>query len=331
MEFELATPVIARVDYVTMTYVAKISQKAIAAITPVVVAGLTLSFVAFGFLIMQGAVQVPFGEFIRKCLRISIISAFCLTGGLYQTQIAQAIIGLPDDMASVVLGDDSIKGAGHVIDYAAESGFKQAGDAFEKAGFMSTEGLVFALIGLIMTLATAVTVAIGAAFIIMSKLIMAVLAGLGPIFIAALLFQPTARFFELWVGQLLNYVLLVTLFAGIFTFMMELFSDYMQDMTMDGTQNLAFTLGGAVMLAVASTIVLLQIPNVASSLGGGAAISYIHEMRLMKQGAASAAQMASAGMRGLFRRGQGGQPASGLVPAAARGAKKAAGYFKKAA
>lgn len=332
MAFTLVQPFIDKIDNVTVGYVAQTSQNAAEAIAPVAVSGLTLSFIVFGFLIMQGAVQVPFGEFIAKCMRISIISAFALSGGLYQTEIAGVITALPDDLAQVVSGNE-LSSAGGIIDDAAEAGFDQVAKAWEKAGFFSSDGLVFAFIGVIFAMATAVVVAIGAAFIVMSKLILAVLAGLGPIFITALLFQSTVRFFELWTAQVLNYVLLVALFAGVFTFMMDIFTSYMSDVALDGSQNVAYTLGGAAILGISTAIVLLQLPGIASSLGGGASISFIHEMRLLRRGADKVAAASGKAGRAVYQPGQKNAdgsraPARGAGPAVYRGGQKAAGFFK---
>ena len=332
MAFTLVQPFIDKIDNVTIGYVAQTSQSAAEAIAPVAISGLTLSFIAFGFAIMQGAVQVPFGEFISKCLRISIISAFALTGGLYQTDVAGVITALPDDLARVVAGN-KMESAGSIIDNAAGAGFDQAAIAWDKASFLSSDGLVFGLIGMIFALTTAVVVAIGAAFIVMSKLVLAVLAGLGPIFISALLFQATSRFFELWTGQILNYVLLVTLFAGVFTFMLDVFGSYMSDVALDGTQNVAYTLGGALILGVSTAIVLLQLPGIASSLGGGASVGFIHELRQLRRAGKGAMDAGRSAGRSIYQRGEktadGGRgPARGAAPAAGRGVQRAAGFFK---
>lgn len=333
MAFTLAEPFIDKVDSIAVGYVAQLSQNAIAAISPIISVGLTISFLMFGYLIMRGAVQVPYSEFINKCLSVSIICGFAMAGGLYQTQLAGIIIDLPDDMAGAIVANADYTSAGQLIDEAASNGFDVASSAFEKSGFLSGDGLLYGLFGIFVVLITAVVVGIGATLIVLSKFVLGILAGLGPLFIFALLFKPTAKLFESWVGQILNYTILVVMFSAVFTFLMDIFSGYLGDMALDGTQNVAYTLGGSVILAVATIVVLLQLPALASSVSQGMSLGYLHEMRAVRSGAASAGSAASSAGRSVYQRGQAqadgsrGQ-ARGAVPAMARGAQRAAGYFR---
>lgn len=299
MAFQLFTPFFNKVDTATASFVTTISGNAIAEMTPVVTVALTLTFVLYALAIINGKIEMPIMDFLSRSVRVAIISSIALAGGLYQTQIADAIQKTPDEFASSLLGSPGAgPTAGSIVDDAAGKGFDRASEAFEKAGFFEDNGIVYALFGTVILLSTAVLTAIGGAFILLAKLLLALLAGLGPIFILALLWPATARFFEMWAGQVLNYGLLVVLFAAVFGLMMSIFGQYMGDMKFDGTQNVSYALGGSVILAVVMVVVLLYLPNLASGLAGGVAANVGHEIRALKGMASGAAKAGMAAGRG---------------------------------
>lgn len=334
MAFSLFSPLFQKVDTATQIFVADISSNAIATITPFVTLGLTLGFIAYAILIIRGAVDMPVMDFLARSLRIGIVISVALAGGLYQSQIANAIIELPNSFAVALITDpDEGAGAASIIDVAAGKGFDAAGKAFDQSGFFSSDGLLYGMFGIIYIIATAVIVSIGGAFILLAKLALALLAGLGPLFIVALLWQPTSRFFELWVGQVLNYVILIVLFSAVFGLMMEIYGGYVESVKFESGANVAYSLGGAVILSCAMILILMQLPGIAGALAGGVGLSYMWEMRALRGGAGSVGRGLAGAGRSIYQRGAKGADGSrgaakGMAPAAMRGAQKAYGYFK---
>ena len=323
MAFALFAPLFDKVDTATQVFVSSISAKSIAIVTPFVTLGLTLGFITYAILIIRGAVDMPVLDFLGRALRIAIVVGIALAGGLYQSQIASAIIDLPNALATALISDP-VQGASaaNIIDDAAGKGFDAAAKAFDKAGFFSSDGLLYGMFGILIILATALVVSIGGAFILLAKLALSLMAGLGPFFIVALLWQSTSRFFEMWVGQVLNYVLLIVLFSAVFGLMMNIYGGYVSGITFSKGVNVAYSLGGAVILTIAMVLILMQLPSIAGALAGGVGISYMWEMRALRGGASSAGrQMMGAGRRARQAAATGGRVASGA-------AQKAYGYFK---
>lgn len=335
--FELFTPLFNKIDTITATYVTDISSRAIAAITPVLSVGLTLGFITYGWLIIRGAVEMPVAEFLNRCLRIGIITSIALAGGLYQSEIANAITTVPDELATALLGttNDGASAAA-LVDQSAAQGFNRASEAFQEAGFFSSDGLLYGLFGIIILLATGILAAVGGAFILLAKLALALLAGLGPLFIVALIWQPTHRFFDQWAQQVINYGLLIVLFSSIFGLLMQIFGSYMADLRFDGTQNVAYAIGGSVILSIVSIILLVQLPSIASGLAGGIGLGYMWELRSIRGGVGAATRGGAAMARGarkapvVARSAASG--ATNMAKTVATGgagiAKAAAGYFR---
>lgn len=323
MAFALFAPLFDKVDTATQVFVSSISAKSIAIVTPFVTLGLTLGFITYAILIIRGAVDMPVLDFLGRALRIAIVVGIALAGGLYQSQIASAIIDLPNALSTALISDP-VQGASaaNIIDVAAGKGFDAAAKAFDEAGFFSSDGLLYGMFGILILLATALVVSIGGAFILLAKLALSLMAGLGPFFIVALLWQSTSRFFEMWVGQVLNYVLLIVLFSAVFGLMMNIYGGYVSGITFSKGVNVAYSLGGAVILTIAMVLILMQLPSIAGALAGGVGISYMWEMRALRGGASSAGrQMMRAGRRA-------GRAAATGSRIAGSAAQKAYGYFK---
>lgn len=323
--FQLFTDLFQRVDTVTDTYVTSMSSAAASAIAPVAAVGLTLTFIAFGLLIIRGAVQMPISEFLGKSIRIALIAGVALGSGIYQGQIANAIKTTPDALASALLpSEEKGQGAAAIIDVAAGSGYEKAGEAWEKGGLFKEDGILWYVVGVIVFIATTIFMAVGGAFLLLAKLGLAVLAGLGPIFIACLLWQPTSRFFEAWTGQIVNYTAMVSIFAAAMGLMVDIFGNFVADMQFDGIQNVAYNLGALSILSLAMVIALLQLPGIASALGAGASVGFLYEMRAIAGGAKAAKGAASAAASAPGK-------AAGAVAGGAAAARNAAGAVGKLA
>jgi type IV secretion system protein VirB6 len=280
-------PLFAEVDHLTTTFARDVSSRLIAALTPVLSLGLSLWFVAWGILVMRGAIDQPVREFLGKVIRIALIVSVALGAGLYQGTVAELVRGLPDELAAVVMGDEASVafgldgspltigpsgaelGQAALMDRAAGQGLAKAEDAFEKGGVMTQQGMAFYTFGVLILLATVIMVGVGGALILVAKVVLALLAALGPLFIAALLFESTRRFFERWVAMAATYGLIVVLFACVFTFMLGIFANYMGGVNLDGEMNVAYGIGGALVLSVVSCAILREMHHLAVGLGGG--------------------------------------------------------------
>src|SRR3546814_5512588 len=64
--------------------------------------------------------------------------------------------------------------------------------------------------------------AIGFAITIFAKVALAIIIALGPIFIALALFEPTRRFFHGWLGQTINYIVLLAVIIAVTTLITDL-------------------------------------------------------------------------------------------------------------
>ncbi|KXB17468.1 type IV secretion system protein [Xylella fastidiosa] len=88
-----------------------------------------------------------------------------------------------------------------------------------------------------------------------------------------IMFEPTKRFFDAWLGQALNYVFLVILTAAAIKLILSILQAYLTDargVLDDPSLNQALP---AIVFSIIGVLVMVQMPSKASALGGGVAIS----------------------------------------------------------
>ena len=122
--------------------------------------------------------------------------------------------------------------------------------------------------GLIILFCGAVT-GYAAFFLIMSKMFLAILLALGPIFVLLIMFDPTKKLFDGWMGQCLNYVFLPVLIAAGIKLIFTILETYLNAHNLI-TVNVAIQ---TIILSFIGVLVIRQLPSIASALGGGVAIS----------------------------------------------------------
>jgi type IV secretion system protein VirB6 len=329
MDFTLFTDLFQHIDTATSTFATDVSGRVITAAMPVISAGLTLSFIFYGFLVARGAVEHSVKDFIWKCLKISIIVSIASAGGIYQSQIASAIQTMPDQFATALLPASTTTTQGTqaatMIDQAAGQGFAKAGDAFNKAGIFSQAGLSYTAFGVLCLLSTALLTAIGGAFILLAKIMLALLAALGPLFIFALLFKVTAGFFERWVGHVLGFSMLIVFVSAVFGLMIQMFTTYMQQVNFDNQLNFAGTIGGCVVLCVAFLFIIIKLPEYAAGMAGGLHAGLWQEARIA---AGMGRQAGGAGQAAVSGGVAAGAAGVGAGRAAGSAVRKAVARFK---
>lgn len=284
-------------EHVLQSAVNEPMQKLFESIAPVIVVGLSLQFIVYAFAIMQGDGPMTVTEFFKKAIRVAIISGFFGSAGFFQTQIASTMIALPDDMVRAVSTADSFASRIDAIQKEtsnvtsamtgnsksdnskpAPSGhwLKDKWNSVKNISFdfnvlPDTRKIMVTILATGMSFSASFTNGLLAVLILVCKVGMALVVVAGPVFIAALLFEPTIKLFHSWVGAALNFVILALLAGLVFGLLLEL---NLQTIKMIGTQvesgkDLLGLFGVQMLIGVASVAVIIMVPMLASSLSGG--------------------------------------------------------------
>lgn len=316
----LYTELFSTVDTFVAAHVTNVSEKVISTITPVVTVALTISFVYYAIMIVTGKIEMPLQDFLLRAFRYAAIVGIALTAGTYASSIGNTINTTPDQFASSIFtGTTTNATAGELLDTAMQKGADQGNEAFKQAGLFSKQGIGFAIIGVLIMIATVGITAISAAFLMTAKIALAVLAGIGPLFIAGLLFPSTSKFFDRWVGQVLAWALLIVLVSVVFTLFTDIFANYVGSMKLDGTNDIAADVMGCMAVSLVGVFLLAKLPGTASGLSGGSATTF--SIGMPRLGGSS---------RGGGGTSGGGTGDGGTPPAApaSGGGGRANGYFR---
>lgn len=245
------------------------------ALTPVITLGLTLQFMAYAFAIMHGQGNMTVTEFFKKAVGVAIIAMIATAGGLYQSEIAQTMLGLPDALTSVVIGETTVAAQVDRLQQETSVATSSMGNAGDSGWFdfvPDTRQIIITLLTFGVTVSSAVVGGIIAVITIVIKVGMALIVATGPLFIAFLLFEPTRKMFDSWVAQALNFVFLALLAGLIFAVLLQLNLQFVRAMAQwldGGNVSLMALFAGQVLVAIASIVIMTMLPGMAAGLSSG--------------------------------------------------------------
>lgn len=265
------------------------SAQLIAVIGPAASACMTVYVVLWGAAVAGGRASEPFGDGVGRILKMCAIVILALSAGNYHSVVAKFFLDAPVAIAFEMSGKDdsssevscgSVEAAGpsnlaDPIDKALCLGIEignRAWDESERASGIAAE-IGLTILAFIVYISVGLVSAVALSIVFMSYVCLAILLGVGPLFIFGMLFEKTSRFFELWLAQVMNFAILFVLVASVMSLSLSIFNAYISDMR---TSNWSESIVNTVKIVVASlTIggVLLQTRIVASAIAGGVALS----------------------------------------------------------
>ncbi|WP_427047283.1 type IV secretion system protein [Halomonas casei] len=236
---------------------------------PLVTIALTMSLMLQGLMMMVSPSGQPLSELLKRFFGIAMISSFATAGGFYQSQIANMIMTAPEEMSTALLAGTGITSSNitDLIDTSVESALDIINDLIREGGWR--DWTPYLLAGLF-TVIVAVVCGLSLAYLLVAKILLAIVVAFGPAFIFLLLFKSTRDLFGKWVGSVINYAILMVLLAAVLSFMMSFFESVLAQVK-DGELQYFEGVIASSMLGIAAVVATLKLPGLASSWGGGIA------------------------------------------------------------
>lgn len=268
-----------RLDAGLNTYWTSTAASVMAAITPVAETLMLIYFCFWGWAMMRGMIDEPITDGATRVVRLTVICGIALMAGNYATYIADFLWQTPDAIAAIIAGPfANATSNANFLDTTLSNYYDMYDAMATKASTNSTLGIpdLSMLCSAWLVLIGGMVMTAYAAFLLsLAKISLALILGLGPIFILLTIFEPTKRFFDAWLGQAVNNILLVALTSACLRLVLSIIQGYM------GSASVVASLAdpgfmGSIPIIVFSVIgflVLMQVPSVASALGGGVAMS----------------------------------------------------------
>lgn len=288
MEFALFQWIGSSLDAMLNTFVSETASNVILGFQMLMLTGVTLYITLTGYAISTGAVEAPFHTFIKQCIKILIITAFCMTADSYTTTIVSAVQGLETGLADIMSTSNAqATSIYQVLDNSTDKGLNVAYDMLGKIAKREFYeiGQMFwdALNALLMAIAVFLIHLPAAATIILAKLGLGVLLGLGPLFVAALMFPITAKWFDKWFEQVLAYILEIAITMVIVSVGVALFKELFDKVMSTGTDHPIGTFFLIIALAAVVFFALRKTSGLGARLAGGIAFEAV-TFRNMAQG-----------------------------------------------
>jgi type IV secretion system protein VirB6 len=229
----------------------------------------TVYVMVWGYLHLTGGIEEPLLTGVKRIVMLALVLGAALHLWLYNTLIVDTFYHAPAQLAAAVIGASDPVGT---IDAIWERGgtvagilWSHAGSYWGDIGFYLAGAVVWFLVG---------TLCVYAMFLIaLSSIALAVLLALGPLFIAALLFDATRRFFAAWIAQLANYALITILTVMLAALLLQVVQSYATRTAARGAAILTVDALDMVLVVAVVFLVLRQIMPIAAGLAGGMALT----------------------------------------------------------
>jgi type IV secretion system protein VirB6 len=240
-----------------------------AAIEPAAVTLATIYVMMWGFLSMTGRIQEPIWEGVKRIVTMALILGIGIRLWTYNTLVVDTFFNAPAQLASAVVGAGSPV---TIIDTIWDRGGTVAGFLWNKGGVLSGD-VGFYIAGAVVWLIMG-AVAVYALFLLaLSKVALAIILALGPLFIVLLFFDATKRFFEAWIAQLANYALIAVLTSLVAALMLQVVSSYATQTAALGAAIVTVDALNMILCAALVFLLMRQVMPIAAGLASGIALS----------------------------------------------------------
>jgi type IV secretion system protein VirB6 len=225
---------------------------------------IVLFFVVYGYALWFGWAEAKLGEVTGKFVVAIIVIVLSTSVGLYFPMLYEFFVDGPEQIAAVALlavGENSLPVP--ALDQIWTQAFNVITQIYTQAGW----DISAHVLAIIMMIVTVLFVLVVFGLVLVSKVLVAVLLGITPIIILALPFQTTRSIFERWLGALVTYSITIVLAYLVASLFVQVTLDsltYVQPGSWDLQAILPY-----VMSCIIAFFVLLQVPSVASNIGGG--------------------------------------------------------------
>jgi type IV secretion system protein VirB6 len=255
---------------------AHFSQKAYTTVGREIMPLLQLMFVVYvgyyGLQIFFGTARISVGEIVGRIVRMMIILALVSSWSNFDTLIYRWINDTPEDVGRAILAasgtgiTEPTNGMSMIWKTANE-----AATAFaEQSGYFA---ILPSVVGAMVIAGAGVFIAVALAILILAKVMLWVLIGTSPIFIACMLFERTRGYGVGWFNQVLTYSLIPLFIYVVAAFLIAGLSPELSKINAaSGTRTVTIAdIAGFLLLCVAGAFVMFYIQSIGQGIAGGIA------------------------------------------------------------
>lgn len=226
----------------------------------------------YGLQLTMGTSRLGVGEVIGRIVRMTVITALVSSWGNFNNLFYHWINDTPEDVGRAILAasgtgiTEPTNGMSQIWKTANE-----AASAFaEQSGYFS---ILPSMIGIVILIGAGIFIAVALAVLILAKVMLWVLIGTAPIFIACMLFERTRGYGVGWFNQVLTYALIPLFIYVVAAFLIAAMNPELSKIdAASGTRTLTLgDIAGFLLLCIAGGFVMLYIQSIGQGIAGGIA------------------------------------------------------------
>ncbi|MCP2138668.1 type IV secretion system protein VirB6 [Rhizobium sp. SLBN-94] len=226
----------------------------------------------YGVQLVMGTARIGVGEIVLRIIRMVMILLLVTSWGNFNNFVYRWINDTPEDVGRAILAasgtgiTEPTNGMSMIWQTA-----NQAASAFaEQSGYFS---ILPSMIGVLIMIGAGVFIAVALAILILAKVMLWVLIGTAPIFIACMLFDRSRGYGIGWFNQVLTYALIPLFIYVIAAFLIAAMNPELSKIdAASGARTLTLgDIAGFLLLCVAGGFVMLYIQSIGQGIAGGIA------------------------------------------------------------
>jgi type IV secretion system protein VirB6 len=274
----MVTQVFQKLDTVSINAIQTIYQALVTALSPVFTVGVTLYVVYWGYEMIYGRASLTAGAFVWRMLRIWLIYLIAFGWSTFSALVVQVFTTTGDGIATAVCTGvggtgcgDPETAVGTQLSTVFTNGLAAAKTIAASGGWSATFAL--GLLAIVDIIAVVIFVAVAITLVMIGKIALFVLLGLGPLFIAMALFDFSSTLFTGWLRTCAQYAIVPVIVYGILSFILTVMNAAVTNVTgvTDFSSGLTL-LAPFLILCIVGVVTLLQALPIAASIAGGHAL-----------------------------------------------------------
>ncbi|MUK76548.1 type IV secretion system protein VirB6 [Aliivibrio fischeri] len=256
------------IDNITNAFVIDGVSGLISGISPLIVTAVTLYIMFKGYMMMFGNTEDLARDGIITGIQIITITLLTLNVGNYTHYIIGGINAFAGGLSNAIGGNESGDNIYQALDSLLTQGVDEAVYCFEKIGMFN--GWVWFFVAIVILIVVMALTVLSAIIIIGSKFLLSVLFVIGPLFITLAIFPITRKFFDSWVGKVVEHMLVQIFGVAIIVMALRTTSHFIgqNSISADNINPMAVMTQIAVVTSILAWVVR-QVPNLSGSLAGG--------------------------------------------------------------
>lgn len=237
--------------------------------SPVLISAFTVYVIFTIWAYFDNPLEQVVWDFIKRILGWGVIISFSINIASYSSNVLPIVMHLGDNMAQAFSGSSTTSSSlDSLVKLLFDMMNKNTEFAQTTSGIEGISAKLYAMCKNFLVLAIfALFLTIVAAYIILAKVFLAILAVLGPVFIALALFPATRQYFSAWVNQVVNFSLYILLVNIVGALLIEYLSSSFDESSLISQSGLIHL----VIVLTLFSIIILKLPELASGLAGGIA------------------------------------------------------------